>query len=791
MVTVTDVAFTDQYTGSMATPSPFIIGNVTDKIQVVVTYEVHWESINIPVNLVTTGGINYITRQDCPVGNFDTDGYLPGDTIVLTGCGANNGSYTIISVTSDYITVSAVYGFSAPGNFANASIYGTTPILAMDFYYLLSQSLSDNNFKSLSDNNNIQRLTGTAPTSYTTSSLSPYGIVQDWWEGANATLDYVGTGSINAYSRKYTITYTLEIKPTFLAGQLSALQQNFIGGSWSPPDYLSGMGFVFMINARYAVNNQNVGQTSQGNVTFYHGNIGWYNQNLDSPNVNYSLDANPIYTHHVGADVITSLDYGTDTDVSIIIDSAHSTFVNNSSKVNLLFSALPASPGQYQNKSLSYPNVFVEDSVLLTVGSAAANGGNYGGNYQVIKSAQATFISTSKIQITFTCSLGSQAKAILSQLGNNNYMIVASPQDPSITHLSTTDRVAVLCDVNYGFTNTAESILTIITDSTTDVHFFKYPANALEYPIVFTNYRGTPGEYGYAVCDFQIASGYILSNITVNINAVPSLGYSFPIETWTNNTSQFYNGTNAGNISVYNTRGFPMPATANENIRSIARLPNQDYGGSLAYKLIYGFQCRMAWWEQLVNYNPVYNAYPTQYWPVYTQGGSSLNILPAGVTTQIQFQIVWQFTNPTTGNVTSYVRNSNFSINDQNQNFNSYSCAITTQDNVGNDLGGIVASDVQTQVTATFTGTGVGNLQGGHASFIAWLIFTYTNGAAYVYDFAANDFLNDPSLWIAMPVLTVVNANQVKLVGILDLTRSKLQITCYELTATLQTDVNS
>src|ERR1019366_27881 len=104
MVNVFPPFFQDEYTGTVLSPnakldfgSATFLGFVGDKMQFYVTGDVSWGVLNKAMSF--DGPSATITMKDCTPDSFLGEGFIVGDSFAIVGSAANDGNYTIQSLT--------------------------------------------------------------------------------------------------------------------------------------------------------------------------------------------------------------------------------------------------------------------------------------------------------------------------------------------------------------------------------------------------------------------------------------------------------------------------------------------------------------------------------------------------------------------------------------------------------------------------------------------------------------------------------------------------------------------
>jgi hypothetical protein len=226
---------------------------------------------------------------------------------------------------------------------------------------------------------------------------------------------------------------------------------------------------------------------------------------------------------------------------------------------------------------------------------------------------------------------------------------------------------------------------------------------------------------------------------------------------------------------------YGSPVAYPYNAISMNRNPQLD-GGSpqfYGYQINFAYQHGYQYWLNRTPYSPIFTAYHTNYWPVYTQGYATpqgQSMVPVGYSVQMQFQFIFNVQNIATGNVTQYIQNANlYSYDNANGGigYGNIFSNFTTQDNQGNNLNGIVAQDIQTQVTWIFSGVNIADPPTGTSTIVGKMTYWYNQSGLQVYDMTDSLNGNQPdSYWITPVFVNVIDNNTVSLSAIIDLTQS-------------------
>lgn len=755
-VYIDSILFQDEFTGSYSVPYgdvgvPYLMGCVGDFMYATIDFHVAWNLENFSATFnssdktIRINGANLlggyfsssITKTSSLKTGFISAGFNVGDNITITGTTANDGNYTIYKISENSITVNE--SISTTGSYSLTSIYGTTPVNGMDFYYNILDQRLIRNFNSLSDLDSIQKFSGVVTNS--TFSLEPNSTSNAWWVSkANgvACIPNVTNNGVESYKQQFTIVFPFIITPLFLSDQLSNLQNaetqskttdslNII--DYKKPSYFinSCLNFIYQIDFKYDVTNPNIIQTSLGNIDFGSGNTSWFNSffpsgvKIGSSFLN-SCQFNTYSVSYTDIDgnFLDSIDINNPTNVSVIVANVYENSMNEDSFV-LNFLALQSDKGVYQGYQESnqavYREILLHDRCKSKIGSSATNGDMFNTPIQAITNVTSESINDYTKKINFIIDLGTLSKSTLSKLipNDSNYLIFITPQTNSVTSLKLSDRSAIIVDVNRGFINTDDaSLLQINTNSTTDVHFFSTENNNItESPK--TDFKGFVGGYGIAKCNFKVRENCIVKSINVGfeVEVYKPNGYyysneivdSFGLESWNKSTEQFFD-KNITQIYVNESCGYALPANDVRNKRSINIIDGSD-SIFTQYQLLFGFQLGYKYLQSLPNWSDQFEKYHTNYWALYTQGYTSTNvnqrIIADGYGSNIKFKIIWDILDLNTNISTKFISSSNISCYDNGNNQYGVNLTLDIQDIYGSSLFGVIPNDIPFNVVGTAT----------------------------------------------------------------------------------------
>lgn len=826
-VTITSVLFTDEYSGSPSghgadTGLNHLKGVVGDLMWVTIQGYVSWSTTDTPMSFSVAA--QTITRQDCTGGgSFIDDGFNIGDTITVTGTGgADDTNYTVTDVSQYVLTVSG--GITVTAAYASVNVYGTRSIVGgwVDmFANVVPNDYDDTHFNSLTDVNSVQRYSGTVPAISSSNSLPPNARSWAWWDGYDQTAGYYyysnalqptfTTNSITGYKQYFTVVYAFFIKPFYTADQLQLMKDAFTNSvyqnSGSPIVNTSNNGFtvpitfqdggswkfIAQLDFRFASNDKAPQHTSEG-YEWANGNVAWFNDAFPISQNNadrtlFVLDSTT-YVDTLTSATVDTCDYNKETTVTVKIND---TGFTNGDRFVVNFMWLPTNAKVYQNyqnkaNPATFRTVFVHDRCSTTINAASKNGDQYGSGYQVITSCTGT-VGGGYLTIVFHINMGSLAKQLFDSVSDTdwNYFIWVTPQYKAETTLALSTRNAVMCDVNLADTDTDNAALLVIdTDGSGDEYFYRYPDVNVN-PV--TNYAGLVGDIAYSKIGFK-TNGKLLK-IGTRFDALiydggMNLVDQFTLKNWETDVKTTWNGV-YNEISISENNGFNLADGDIRNTISISRDNTLDGGGYYGFQFIYGFQLGFQYWQLLTNYAPEVESYSTQYWSIYTQGGTAGGTtLPSGYTTALKKITTWSILDTSTDVVTDFEFYSDVSTNDMYDG-TLPTIAFTIQDSNSQSTKGIVPADTSCIVTLDCLGNGVniGVPPAPYSSIIAVLGLFYDNGTQVFDTSSTEESLLSTSLWTSQPTVTVLSNTHVTISATLDMSLSETPITTYRMVCKL------
>lgn len=602
--------FTDEY-GDGTTENSFMMGSIGDKLTAHLDIEVYWESLATFVSFNSTD--KTIIRKD-NLSWLDL-GFKKGDSFVISGSVANDASFTIAQITDSTITTAEAL---TTGTNQNVNFYGTTTINALDFYYSLIENGSENNFLSLVDANTAPKFTnddpGAAWIALETLTMTPVTESRGWVNDTCTAEKTEAQTSYNEYRQRFTITHTFMVTPIFLAGQ----QEGF-NDPLTAPGYIrnTSLKYIFKVDARAALIDPNILQSSDPDFDFPKGNIGWLDEFLSGGVPEYSVQG-VAYEDVLTGEALNKLDLNRDVKVTVSLFSQNGRFDyagGDATKYQLGIIYAPFDDADYiDTLSDEFETNFLYDRKFSTFGAAVSNGEQFGTDLQSLKDILVTSAGVNNAILTFTVSYSTYIKNLLKSkdVNNRSYFIWITPQQGTRTTLATTDRNLAPIDFQNADWNRNQPELLEYIDTP---QFYKFPdtiANG------FTDYKGFIFDRVLSKVQFLVEKDALLKDTTIRIQAYNSgTGTYFDLETY---SLSFLGRYGPQNEVAWNTqiRDFKLEWTDPNNQAMFQRNMALDTVTQFAYELDYGFMLRYEVWRTVEGFDQAFEFTPFEQWSIYS-----------------------------------------------------------------------------------------------------------------------------------------------------------------------------
>ena len=752
MIDILSILHYDEYTGTGATGSPYLMGSFMDKITTKVQVAVHWETLNLLCTF--NASAKTITRNDNR--SFYDDEWSVGDTFTITGTVSNNGNFTISFISADGSTITTVESLTNEST-NSANLYGTTPVNCLDFYFNLIENSQQLTFNSLVDTNQPCKKTASKTTWNVGDTVNlVQATTSIGWDNGSGT---VTRESDIGYKRKYIIWHTYYIAPFSLAGQ------QIINSSKSiiyPPYFANGntLKYVCRIDSKKSLSDPTINHTTDINYKYPLGNVGYLNEFLNGGKPEYTFGSISILSKSLP---VSKIDFTTQAIFDVFIGSVNGHFTNGGlgvgSQMVLDLIYCPQTPSQYTNTATNMVTNFLLDRAVLTIGAASINGEQYGTDLQSLTSIQASYISANVCEIQFFIKFSTYIKTLLASLpaNNRNIMITVTPQEKATTSLQTTDRNSVL--LYYANCNYDQDDSTLLTF--TDTIFHQFPDTDKN---TFTDYKGFIGDTILSKSYFTVDNTAKLTSVSAEIQAINTVtGETITLQK-TNNSIQNDDGI-CQPISETNRYKLPLDSPFNQTVfnRNVAL----DTETSIGYEFDYGFIGRYETWVTVPEASKAFTCENFQDWSIYSL---EANWTLALVITADVFKNNY---------TTTFIHQAPFNLYDEMYSESGFMSHLTSkietfyQDISGyQNANGLILGNQNTHVVMTINGD-FNSLPSGATGYAGYLALDMMDsGGVYYRDMidTQNEPLND-SLWLQQAFITIVDTSTIMIEADIDYTK--------------------
>lgn len=400
---------------------------------------------------------------DTPVFNSNFEDlrqkYIIGEQFDSVGTLSNNTNFTITDISETTLTVSVAPTDEITGS---SSIFVTSKINALDFYFNLVDNNTDENYYSLTDKGSLQRYSVSGLDASDTSTHHLFsattrsnGWVTDVLTGQVSQCDIVGAG-ISNYIQTFTVTHYFIQSPLFLREQI----QNFTS-QLPPEEFQNGnsLRYICHFDAKYSATTTII--EDSGSLISVQGSSCWFGSVSFDTRPQYSFDY-ITYVDHVSSTVLSALDANRIIDVTIGIKANSALFSNANTRLILNHIYCPSDESVYMNTQTTMRQNLMNDRCSLKLGDSAQSGEFHGTNYQVFSNnIAAIFVDTTHCKVTFSVSYSTFLKTFLKARSDTDrqYAFSITTQNYTLTSTTSIDRVAILCDLNNANFDTRDSSL--------------------------------------------------------------------------------------------------------------------------------------------------------------------------------------------------------------------------------------------------------------------------------------------------------------------------------------------
>ena len=735
--------------------SDFLTGNIGDAVKIKVNFFVENTNDANADNTVSFAIPNNNTLDvDSLITCENTEfivGLKVGDEISIQNMGSGyNGTYLVTEIIdSQTFRVNDTFTTATK---TSGEIVNQTNRKGLRYYYNFVEN--GNEFTSLTDPNEIQLFTfnNLDYTSATVENLKTTG--QKTWQVGNVTIEALG---INDGKISYELIHNTVITPLHLANQLNDTENGI------RPSYFKGgstLNYICQIDLGRNLLDVNNFESVQSSVI---GNIGWFNENFNGLESNYSISS-LAYDNTINA-----LDLNVSTSVSIRISCNDASFTTDT-LVNLGFIYLPENESDYQENNRLLNDNFCFDSKVVVTDNTNVNGDNFGTGRQVIKTVKSNLVDASNIDILFTIELGSAYKSIINESDFKNYLLFIGVENYSLD-ADSKDRVNVLCDVNKFAIELAD--IELVKNEGT--FFIEHPYDTRSFGVNSLDIQPVDD----VVCNSEFYIDFTdLENDNILIKSVtPSLrlkksGQADVIlesnAINVDNSQIIVDGLyNIQNINYAQGREFKIPISEIRKYITFSRNINNDSGNRRYYSLNYSFMMRWEYWKQLLmaTYSKDFFA-NLQDFQGYNHNWTRLaNVSGWSFIYQIDFVI----------ERLGVLYNQTFTKSITSKDFDANTDWTTTIVSSGLENGGVklIKGYEQTEITATFEKVS-GTIPDVSAVAIVLWIETYESGGITDIRRISSVHDNDSQSWFVENLVDITSPSSGVFVGTCNIDNTKL-----------------
>ena len=602
--------FYDEFTGLGGGGVTYLNALQGDKITAVIEGYFYWAITDSKMSIVSadkTISLYYSPINKANGTSFLTAGFKEGDTFDVVGSASNDGPYTIASVTDTVITT--VEALVDEANSPSVSVYGTTPITDMNYFYnLIPNSDPQNNFVSATDKDTLQKYSATGLDANVGASVpltigtKSFAWVTDIVAGLDGEGFIEGMG-IADYKQSFKITTVFYMAKIWA----NDLYNNYIS-RLAPADYQKGshLKHICLIEGVFDIYDPAIAHSGQ--LTQQDGLSGWFNQSNSQSLPEYGL-VSISYQNNVTSEYLSQLDASIVNLVTITLRSRTGKFVSTTSNFILNHFLCPTDEADYINTDTTLLQNIRLDKAQIIADSADINGIEFGTEYQSIKDISVEVLDGYNAMVTFLVDYSAETKAILQArtAGDRLYSFVVSCQDIGILTTKNVDRVNVICDFNVADYDQRDSTLLALSDF---INCFTFPNSEVFENNNIVGYEGDPS---YIEIPLLLEGAPILSvtptlqSLKVEIVATKTDEDDFVLESKIFNTSTVRKLNDKQTIEIETERGFIYPDSSPWNRADIIRNESIDTGTQIGYLVRYAFALRFETWLEAVQKNDGYS----------------------------------------------------------------------------------------------------------------------------------------------------------------------------------------
>jgi hypothetical protein len=461
-ILVNSIKFYDQLKsgagfGSLADPTDNLASNIGEPIRVVMEVDIRWYfSANVSNTILAVNGTApalMLTRQ---TGSFVTDGFCPGDTLDIYDSTVSVWAIATITAVNDLVmNVNVDTGAIPDATYDDFIIAGTTPLTALLYKFgLIGNTETFNCISKVSENEQVAYASGIgtgSPRSTGNIEMHRLGNFKDWISYKNnvnddilATISYVSTSGM---WQRFKITHTFIVSPFFIEEY-----ETFLDAGLTPALFagLNTIKYALECEFRTVLSNPNTSKIAR--VDNILGSVGWFNENFNGFNDNYSIDSIAYEDTTLGTPC-SGLQSGARTTATVTVSKLLGSF-NAGDPCSAIVALMP--------RNTAYINTLTtQDENFLYDVAYAEEGAGSGSNYHNIIKEITCGIVAGKLVITLQIEYNTTQQVLIES--GARYIIGVQVADDTLSS-GNSDKVMLLADVGDYIASADIEDLAYVTD---------------------------------------------------------------------------------------------------------------------------------------------------------------------------------------------------------------------------------------------------------------------------------------------------------------------------------------
>jgi hypothetical protein len=465
---IVDRLITPDLAISSARNTPNLVGNIGEVMRAVHTVSLTWYSstdqgYKITQYFLGGTGPSLKMRYERSAGSFKDDGFQVGQRIDIYYNWQNRfeilpfsseriiADIDFISEDGSYLEVSNIsspvgFGFANTSERDNIGFWADAR-LAQNLHdaAVFKYGLVDNESEFSAQSNQ----TGAEQVYYQpliTNAIIDFrefiaqGTNKDWLTGLSraAGVNNIARGGIYLLgsasfknTQHYQIGHYFVLTPVYLLGQLSNLENSIV------PNYLAGdNSFKYVFQVAFRTSITNVDSTKLGTFESTKGSVGWYNQNYNGYNNNYSI-ASIEYTDLATGSELDGIAINGTTEIVITVNR---TTAFTGQNIGLYIFRLPNTQDEFEQTPTNFQSNFLYDYIRLS------SAGSSGTERFLFQSISATVNGSGQLVITATISYQDFPAQRLRLANTDRYLLSLQVDDIS-QDIADSDKVMLIADV--------------------------------------------------------------------------------------------------------------------------------------------------------------------------------------------------------------------------------------------------------------------------------------------------------------------------------------------------------